>query len=179
MRSSSRGLSGLLAVVIVGLVGFSPAGAQEFDEQLSISASSLRLANLIGEIRVEGHRGSDFEIEIHVRGEDASRDRIRIETKEGRDAEVAILFPIDEETRYVYPELGSNSRTTFRIGEDGGGSWWKELLGHLKGDKIEVRGKGKGLEIWADVVIRVPRGKELDVQKMTESKVLYGTVSWR
>jgi len=67
-------------------------------------------------------------------------------------------FPLDDHRKYVYPELGRNSRTTFNPGRGDHGIW--DIFGR---GKIEVRGSGSGTELWADVTISVPRGAELIV----------------
>ena len=114
-----RGFLCMLTVLAVCLlVGALPAQA-EFEEQGSVSADRLTLRNLIGEINVEGHNGSEFEIEVRVQGDDATRERITIERKEGSAAEWNILFPLDESKRYVYPRLGRGSSTSFDT-HDGG-----------------------------------------------------------
>jgi hypothetical protein len=162
MPARRLGIILFLAALGVSWGILSPAFAEEFHEQFTIAENELRLGNLIGEIRVEGHSGSAFEVDIHVQGTDASRDQIRVEQKDGIN--LVVLFPVDREKRYVYPRIGKHSKTTFTTGNRENGGWWKDLLGLLKGDKIEVRGSGKGVEMWADVTVKVPRGKKLVVR---------------
>jgi DUF4097 and DUF4098 domain-containing protein YvlB len=115
------------------------------------------LRNLVGRIEVQGHDGQAFEVEIRVSGRDASPERVRIEATEGAYAEVIVEFPLGESRRYVYPALG-DGRSSF---SPEGGSWLAELFG---GSRIEVAGRGRGLEIWADATVRVPRGRTLRVE---------------
>ena len=147
--------SAAFALALALLVITSPAVAEDFDESFTFDATTLRLSNLIGAIDVEGHDGADFQVDVRVRGEDASRDEITFEVEEGSTTTLRIVFP--DERDFVYPELGSNSRTRFGLGE--GGGW--NIFGR---DTIEVRGRGRGLEMWADVTIRVPRDAELVVR---------------
>ena len=149
----------LALVLMLSSVALAQAG---FEEKVSISAESLRLANLIGEIRIEAASGGDFEVEVSVQGRDASRNIIGIEVEKGHRAELAVTFPVDAERRYVYPRLGRSSSTRFeaRDGEHSGG-FWSLLTGK---DRIEVSGGGRGLEVWADVTVRVPAGAKLEVQ---------------
>jgi len=105
-----------------------------------------------------------------VRGKDADENLLKFETDEGRRAKLHIAFPIDEERRYVYPKLGRGSSASFSPpGTDGDGDdeiGIGELLGLLigKGHNIKVRGSGSGLEMWADVTVKVPAGSELTVR---------------
>lgn len=143
-------------------VTIAPARA-DFTRDFTIEANELFVGNLIGEILVEGHSGSDFEVVVDVRGDDSDEDRIRFEEESGARARLLIVFPLDEERDYVYPEMGRRSRTSFHVGRRNDRSSW---LGNLFGfgrERIEVRGSGSGLELWADVTIRVPQGKGLVV----------------
>jgi DUF4097 and DUF4098 domain-containing protein YvlB len=154
-----------MASTILLLAGASLPSRADFDERLSLKAETLVLRNLIGEISLEGHSGDGFEVEIMARGRDANRDNLKVETREGARAEVTIQFPLDRETRYVYPRMGPGSRTQFNL-EPGG----SVLLGVVSGvfgfgssTMIRVAGSGTGMELWADVRIRVPRGSRAQI----------------
>jgi hypothetical protein len=151
-----------VACLTLGLAITAPAQAG-FEERVEFDAQTLRLANLIGAIQVEGTDGDRFEVTVSVRGKDASRDLIEIKQKQGREAELLIIFPLDEETHYVYPELG-HSKSSFAASRNfrDKGNWWSEIWDALQGNQVHVSGKGKGLEVWADVVVRVPRGGKLE-----------------
>lgn len=139
--------------------------AEEFTETYSLDADQLELVDLIGEIRLEPASGDAFEISVAVRGDDASRDRIAIEIDEGRTAVIRVLFPVDEERKYVYPPMGRGKSTiTFREDSDDKSSWLGRIVRGFKQERITVSGRGRGLEVWADVTIRVPRGREADVR---------------
>jgi lia operon protein LiaG len=154
-RSDLRAAS-LLALLL--LVFVSPAARADYEETFNYPAGSLRLTNLIGAIEVEGHGGSGFVVEVTVTGADAEEGIIEFDSQEGDRSELVIGFPVDDERTYVYPELGRNSRTTFNPGRDDHGIW--DVFGR---GKIEVRGSGRGMELWADVKILVPAGSELIV----------------
>lgn len=158
-RLALRPIPSALAAVVLALALASVASAG-FDEQHSFDASKLTVNNVIGEITVSGHSGSEFEVEVHVRGADASRDLIEIRTRDGSHSELSVIFPVKSEKNYVYPELGFGSRSSFTVSRDGE-SWLSALLGSLGGRKITVRGSGRGKEVWADVEIRVPAGGSL------------------
>jgi len=129
--------------------------ADEFDETFTFDAPLLRVSNLIGEIKIEGHAGSGFEVVAQVRGADASADEIQFETDTGKDAMLEVVFP--DEDRFVYPRMGARSRSTFNMGR--GDSW-----GWFRRDRIEIRGSGRGMEVWVDLTIKVPSGSELVVR---------------
>ena len=147
--------------VALGLLATGVAWA-DFERSFSFGSNELRVANLIGSMQIKAAAGDEFKVTVHVQGDDASPDLIDFEESGGRRSELAVLFPIDESNRYVYPPMGSNSRTQFNSRHH------DSLLGQLLGlgrDKIEVRGRsfGGALEVWADVVIEVPKGKQLAV----------------
>lgn len=116
----------------------------------------------MGEIRIEGHDGPGFQVDVRVRGKDASRDVRVIQEQTASGAEVMIRFPLDRETHYVYPPMG-HSRSTFRPRTAGGG-WFRDLVNSLAGARVTVSGEGDGREVWADVVIQVPRNASLAVR---------------
>jgi hypothetical protein len=146
-----------LTLGVMAVAGFGGATRAEFQEEVSIGSDTLVLSNLIGEITAEGYGGTGFEIEIRVQGADATRERVRLETT---GSEVAVVFPLEESTRYIYPRMkGSKSNFSLPDEMDQGG-WLSRLFG---GKQIKVRSQGSGLEIWADVVVRVPRDGRLAV----------------
>ncbi|MCK4411910.1 MAG: DUF4097 family beta strand repeat protein [Candidatus Eisenbacteria sp.] len=166
-------LTGLLAIAAGILV---PGADAEFQRGFSLDAEELKLVNFIGEIRIERADGARFEVLVDVRGEDAAEDLIEIQTTEGRHARVLILFPVDEQQHYVYPRLPRGSNTTFNARSlvERGGSLW-DLLRSIGGEKIRVRRGGSGMELWADVTIKVPRGKRLELRHGVGEVIAEGT----
>ncbi len=149
----------MLVTVLAGL----PASAKGFEESFVFSGDELKIGNMIGKVDVRSTSGDQIRVTVNVRGDDAEPGLIEFETNEGSEPELLIVFPTDDHKKYVYPELGSGSKTTihFKNG-DTGNSWLKKVFG--MGQKITVRGKGSGLEVWADVLVEVPRGSELEVK---------------
>lgn len=142
-----------------------PAQA-DFDQTFSFDADSLVLTDLIGAIQVQGHDGPNFEVAVHGRGRDASRDQLKLRTREGREAELAVEFPVKRTKKYVYPEMGRGSNTSISLPlekQDGAGGLIEAIFEGLAGERVDVRGSGSGAEMWADVTVRVPRGKALKV----------------
>ena len=146
-------------------VTFAAPALAERTETFELKGRSLFLGNLIGEIRVEGHQGQAFEVEVAIRGGDSERLAPEIRADEGTRSRLEIAFPVQRERRYVYPALG-RGRTTIQVDgrrdEDRG--WLRELLDALTGERIEVSGRGSGVEVWADVTVRVPAGGVLEVE---------------
>jgi len=151
-------------VALGALVAIGTAAQADFTANASLSARSLKVENLVGEITVEGTDGATFEIDASIQGRDATRETMRLETVEGDAAIARVLFPKGED-EFVYPRLGRSSRTTFSFtDQDREDGWLSALLGGLARDQISVRGSGRGIEAWADLTIRVPRGKEVRVK---------------
>jgi len=163
MRYMQRPRILLPLVLIILAVLALPAMAKDFEKSFTFDADELVIANMIGKVDVRQASGDQFKITVTVRGDDAEQDMIKFETREGSQAELQILFPVDDHRKYVYPELGRGSKTTINYhGDDGGGSWLKKIFGN---DRITVRGKGSGLEVWADVLVEVPRSGKLEARQ--------------
>jgi hypothetical protein len=154
----------LLLGASAALAATSSTTRAEFDGRFDVKADSLVVHDLIGEVRVEGHDGSSFEVELHARGRDATRENLTVELEEGSHAELSVRFPLERENDYVYPRMGRGSRARFTDG--GGESGLSGLLTALFGGSSSVRvsGSGGGLELWADVTVRVPRDKAVTVR---------------
>ncbi|MCP4573775.1 MAG: DUF4097 domain-containing protein [bacterium] len=135
--------------------------ADDFTKEFSFDAEKLEVANLIGEVTVTEASGDEFRVIVHVQGDDAEESLIEFDEDKGRTSRLAVLFPVDDHRKYVYPELGRRSQTQFHFDEDGEKTWFSRLFG---GKKITVKGSGKGLEMWADLEIAVPAGSELIVK---------------
>lgn len=134
-----------------------PAWAAQ-PETKTFASERLTVRNLIGEVRVEGHSGSDFEVDVLVSGRDAGDGMIRMKATENQ---LDIVFPGDQ-TQYVYPRLGRRSSTSLKLG---GNSWISDLIEGASGaERVEVSASGAGLELWADVTVRVPRGGRLEIK---------------
>jgi hypothetical protein len=140
-----------------------PLAATELDESFTFESRSLSLGNLIGEIEVEGHSGDAFEVDVRVRGRDATRDALRFETRRGTNGRLSIRFPVDEHRRFVYPELGRRGSVSLQRPEDDRDGLLAEILAAFSRDRIRVSASGPGVELWADVTVRVPTGASLEV----------------
>ena len=152
-----------LFLVLLFLTTCQPVTAAEFDRHFSLDGKELKLINLIGEIHVEGHSGSTFEIDVSVRGSDASTDLLEFETKEDGKAVLAVRYT-GKKKRFVYPRMGSRSSTSLTVrGDDLEDDWLGQILPFLGKGRIKVSGSGSGLEVWADVTVKVPEGRDVTV----------------
>ena len=158
-RTRALGIT-LLTALAVATVLAVPAGsalqAAQIEKNHSFSTDRLTVRNVIGEIRVEGHGGSTFEVVVRVGGRDAAEGSIRTKTT---DDQLDVVFPAATGD-FVYPPLGRSS-SDFNVKS---GSNLAELFyGDGGVDRVKVRGSGKGLELWADVTVRVPSGGRLEI----------------
>ncbi|HET9232783.1 MAG TPA: DUF4097 family beta strand repeat-containing protein, partial [Candidatus Eisenbacteria bacterium] len=143
----------------------SPSYSQSYDEHFTVSKPELRIVNLIGEIQVTKHTGQSFDVVVHVRGKDASREAIKVRLDETA-RKLVVEYPLDKERNFVYPNLGGHhSKSTFHWNPDGGPISYgiKDLVGLGEHPKITVTSGGRGPELWADIEVRVPEKGRLEV----------------
>jgi len=160
----SRGPVTTLVTLIMMLSVSAAALAGEFTREFDFDSKKLEVANLIGSVEVVPASGNDFKVTVMVRGDDASEELMDFLVEEGSKGRLAVKFPLKDHDDYVYPALGRNSKTTFTVNEENAsGSWLKKVFSGIYGEKVTVKGHGNGLEMWAEVKIEVPRGRELEV----------------
>ena len=105
-----------------------------------------------GRVQVVAGDGRDVVVEVRRGGRDAGR--LRVATLDGGRA-LAVVAP---ERDLVYPALGRWSNSTIRVRDDG-------TFGDGEGGReLRIRGSGGGPEAWADLVVRVPRGRRLTLR---------------
>ncbi len=136
----------LLAAALIAM----PIGAQEVER---VSGRSVAVYNLAGHVEIVRGSGPDVVVRIERGGSDASALRVETGDIRGRGA-LRIIYPDDQ---IVYPEMGRGSNTSQSVRDDGTFS----DDGRGRGDRVQIRGRGSGLEAWADLVVEVPRGTEL------------------
>ena len=167
----TRPRSALMPALVAVLWSLLPASA-DAQERFSLSGD-VAVFNLAGEVVVEAGEGGGVVVEVTRGGRDA--DRLDIATLEvGGWQALRVAYPDD---RIIYPRLGRGSNTSFTVRDDGtfGGNFeeddassvLRELLGALGvgGDRrrVNVRGSGSGVEAWADLRVRVPRGRTVSI----------------
>lgn len=154
------GVGALCAAAFLAVPAFG-----EFDESHRFDADSLTVSSLIGKIEIGPAAGSQFEVEVSVRGRDGTRDNIRLDQDtRGSRARLAVEFPVEEERRYVYPEFSRRRANLWSRRPGSSESLLGEILRSMSGRRIRIERSGGGLEAWADVTIRVPEGRSLKVE---------------
>lgn len=154
-----------LTAGLVLLLAAATALGSEFEKTFTFDSDDLEVVAMIGSVEVVAADGKDFTVTVRVRGTDADPALITFVEEPGRDGKLAIVFPLKEHSRYVYPELGNSSSTIhFRDENVEESSWLKKVFAGMSGQKVTVSGKGRGLEMWADVTIAVPGGAGLRVR---------------
>jgi lia operon protein LiaG len=156
----------LVLVVLLSLGLASTAFAGDIHHEFKFDSRKLNVANLVGEIQVEGGSGDQFIVEIDVRGDDAEDGLLNFVVEKGSKSSLAVQYPTEKYTKYVYPPLGRMSNTSISWGNarETNGSWLKKVFSGAFGDRIKVSGRGSGLEVWADITIRVPEGASLTMK---------------
>jgi lia operon protein LiaG len=134
-------------------------GASAATEQRSIRGAQVAIYNLVGKLKAIPGTGDAVVVEIARGGADASKLKIESGSLRGRET-LRIVYPSD---RIVYPEMRYRSRTSVNVRPDGtfsdGGDWneWRDR------DRVEIRGSGDGLEAYADLTVRVPKGQKIEL----------------
>lgn len=141
-----------LTMVAAALLVTAPAAAGQGSREFRLSGREVAVYNLAGEARIVRGQGSDVVVRVTILGADADQLGIEVGPVDGAQT-LRVIYPDD---RIIYPELGRGSRSTVQVSRDGtfyGGRG-------RGGDRVEVRGSGRGLEAHADLEIEVPAGKE-------------------
>ena len=164
-RNTSVGAMAVALLAVAVLAATSAAQAETGSAQtFTFDQTELEIRNLIGQIAVSGHDGPAFEVLVTFHGKDAADGAMKVIREEHGDrGQLAIQFPSDR-GKYVYPPMGRNSSTSFSTSDDEDRSWMAKVIGELFGGKVTVKGSGSGLEMWADVEVRVPSGATLSVR---------------
>ena len=120
-------------------------------ESFELSGRDVAVYNLAGEASIVRGRGSAVVVRVLRAGADARELEVEVGEIDGRET-LRVVYPSD---RVVYSELGRRSNNTVRVSSDGTFN-----DGGRRGDRVEIRGSGRGLEAHADLEIEVPAGRE-------------------
>lgn len=130
-----------------------PAALSAQERQV-LTGPTATIYNIAGEVRLEPGTGDDVTVDVIRAGRDARRLEVRL-----RDGRMSILYPDDEVVYRGGRSRGSMSGLRVRPDGSFGGDWSSGMGGR----RVTVRSFGSGLEAWADLVVRVPRGKRVEV----------------
>lgn len=136
------------AVSILALPG---AGSAQAVERHVLPGGDVAVYNLVGRARIERASGTAVVVEVVRNGRDG--DALEIETGEidGRQT-LRVIYPDD---RIVYPDA-RRSTTQVRVRHDGTFYDRSRLISGAR--RVTIVGSGRGLEAWADIVVRIPEG---------------------
>lgn len=148
-------------VVALSALAMSSLSAQAVGttEQRTIRGAQVAIYNLAGRLRALPGTGDAVTVDVARGGRDASRLKLETGTLRGRET-LRVVYPSD---RIVYPEMRGRSRTSMHVRPDGsfsdGGDWneWRDR------DRVDIRGYGDGLEAFADLTVRVPKGQKIEL----------------
>jgi hypothetical protein len=160
-----RTQSGLLAIVFIAaiillalaanaLVALSASAA----ERQSVRGADVAIFNLAGTISVVAGTSPSVDVDITRGGRDGGD--LKIETGLVRSKQtLRIVYPSH---RVIYPELGRGSNVSLSVRDDGTfadehGINWPDR------ERVRISGSGSGLEAWADLTVRIPRGQKIAV----------------
>jgi lia operon protein LiaG len=126
-------------------------------ETKTIRGQQIAIYNLVGRLKAEPGTGDAVQVEITRKGRDAAR--LRVETGVIRAREtLRIVYPTD---RIIYPDM-RGSRSTLEVRDDGtfsDGSWSESRYR----DRVEIRSYGDGLEAYAELLVKVPKGQSIEL----------------
>jgi lia operon protein LiaG len=149
-------MSRLAAVIVLSALISTPTLAQT--EQRQVKGATVAIYNLAGRMRAIAGTGDAVLVEITRGGADAARLKVESGPIGGRET-LRIVYPGDQ---IVYPDARSRSRSTVSVRSDGTFSDgnWQEVRDR---DRVDIRSSGSGLEAFADLVIRIPKGQRIEL----------------
>jgi lia operon protein LiaG len=162
----SRSLHIPLALSAVALTqALSTPARGQTAQRYTLDGNDVEVWNLAGSVRVEGarERGST-EVEVTRRGPDASQLKVETGRLRGRET-LRVVYPANRivfagNTRTNDRRGYSESRTSLYVRDDG---TFDDRGDEGRGQRVEIRSSGDGLEASADVRITVPRGQRLTI----------------
>lgn len=140
----------LLPALGIGLTGLWLATEAVQERPYELGGDRAAVYNLAGEITVERGSGSAVIVEVRPTGADGGRLRVEQGQLDGRET-LRIVYPGD---RVVYGSSGGGSADV-RVRSDG-------TFGE-GGRRVRIAPRGEGLAASADLRIRVPDGKRIEV----------------
>ena len=129
-----------------------PTSAQE---RFEMGGDMIAVYNLVGNVEVVRGSGANVVVEVTRGGADGDRLTVEVDRIGGRNA-LRVVYPFDE-LRYT---RGGSMRSDVQVRADGtfGGG---DGAGRTR--RVRVTSERTGAEAWADLTIRVPAGRDLQV----------------
>ena len=156
-------MSARLAGVIALSTLAATALAAQTTEQRSVKGGTVAVYNLVGKLRAIAGSGDAVSVEITRGGRDASRLKVETGTIRGRET-LRIIYPSDQ---IVYPGMAYRSRTSMHVRADGTFSDWNgddDWRSRSRDqERVDIRSYGDGLEAFADLVVRIPKGQKVEL----------------
>lgn len=147
--------AGAVLAVSVALAAMDGTAVRASPQEYRIAGGHVAVYNLAGTVRVVPGTGGEVVVTVESRGADARR--LSVESGPVRGTQtLRVRYPAE---RIVYGDMGGGSRTSVRVRNDG-------TFGHgafPRGDRVDIRGSGSGLEAWADLTIAVPPGQRFSL----------------
>lgn len=149
-----RTLAAIGALVLLPSLQAPAASARTY----TINGDDVYIWNPAGEVRVEPGTGNAVTVDVTLDGRDAGDLTVSDESVEGHPS-LRVLYPTNS---IVYPPMGRWSNTSTNIRRDGtwGGSKWNNSFFSRR---VTVKGGGSGTQAWADLVVRVPKGRTINI----------------
>jgi lia operon protein LiaG len=144
-----------LAVTVLGVMAFlslmAVTASAATAESYPLSGDRVEVCNLAGSVRVVNGPGPGVEVVVTRGGRDAGRLRVTRDHHDGL-ARLHVVYP---ERNVVYPNMRNHGSTNLTVGSDG-------CLAHRSGfgfgRRVRISSSGGGMQAWADLEIRVPKG---------------------
>jgi hypothetical protein len=141
----------LMGAMVLIAIGHPHDAVAQAAESYDLSGRDVAVYNLAGKVSIMQGRGSSVVVGVLRGGDDARELEVEVGEVDGRET-LRVIYPSD---RVVYSESGRGSNTTVRVRSDG-----TFYDGSRRGDRVQVRGSGRGLEAHADLEIEVPAGRD-------------------
>lgn len=162
MSSTSQSRFAAVFVAALAALPFGPAPVAAQTSRHPVPGDNVAIYNLAGALRVEGGSGTDVVVEVTTGGSDAGQLKIETGVVRGHQS-LRVIYPMDD---LIYGSRATSwGSTEIRVREDGTfGDRDGERGGFFgDGDRIRIKGSGRGTVAWADLKVTVPAGKRVAV----------------
>ena len=146
-------LIGMTAFVAVAHGTLAGGASAQTPDRYSIPGDAVAVYNLAGTVMIERGTGANVVIEVMRGGRDGARLEVERLEVDGRPA-LVVRYPDDD---VVYDGRGGGT-TSINVRRDG-------TFGSGRGgDRVTIRRSGRGMHAHADLRIRVPAGRAVDLR---------------